>query len=158
MKRQLSNNQTQLAQITLTLLGAGLPVLTIYILTFSDNNFRTVGEIALASLSILLGLSIIYFSLQLQNVSFDRDFIYIARFKQLKKIDIGNILEVKTSAIPFRLFYRNTYMVTLTYLEKEKKNRFHFLSNGATGIAGTIDNIPMLDILRQFIKDKKYSR
>ncbi|MBC7936478.1 MAG: hypothetical protein H7Y86_14105 [Rhizobacter sp.] len=158
MIHQLSNKQTQLAQVLLILIGVGLPsfILTFFIL--SSNNLKVIERILIAVLSLGLGLLILYFSAHLYRVTFDRDFIYLSRFGKNKKISIEEIEEIKPGFIPFRLFYSNAYIMTVTYLDNHKKYKIQFLSKGATGSVGTADHIPLFDTVRQFIKAKKYSR
>jgi len=158
MKHQLSNKQTQLAQVLLIFSGVIPPsfILTFYI--FGSDNLNVIGQVIITVLSLIVGLSILYFSGHLYKVTFDRDFIYLSRLGKKEKIGIENIEEIKPCFIPFRLFYRNAYIMTIIYFDNQKKYKVQFLSKGATGLVGTVDHIPLLDTVRQFIKEKKYSR
>jgi len=158
MTHQLSNKQTQLAQVLLTLFGLGLPSFILSFFIFGSDNLNVIVRLIIAVLSVIGGLSILYFSAHLHKVTFDRDFIYLSRLGKKEKISIDQIDEVKPSFIPFRLFYSNAYIITVVYFDNQKKCKAKFLSKGATGLLGTVDHIPLLDTVRQFIRHKKYSR
>ena len=158
MTHQLSNKQTQLAQLMFILIGLGLPSFIFTFFILGSDNLNVIGRIILAVLSFGLGLLILYFSAHLYKVTFDRDYIYLSRLGKKEKISIEKIEEIKPSFIPFRLFYSNAYIMTVIYFDNQKKYKVQFLSKGATGIVGTVDHIPLLDTVRQFIKDRKYSR
>ena len=158
MTHQLSNKQTQLAQVLLISLGIALPSLILTFTIFGSDDFNFIGRLIITVLSLVLGLSFLYFSAHLYKVKFDRDFIYLSRLGKTEKISIDKIEEIKLGFIPFRLFYSNAYVMTLIYLDNQKKCKVNFLSKGATGLVGTVDHIPLLDTIRQFIKERKYSR
>jgi hypothetical protein len=100
----------------------------------------------------------LYYSGKLYSVSFDNDFIYLSCLRQIKKLGVEKITDITPYVIPFRLFYRNVYLIKLTYFDNDTCNKIYFLSKGTTGRVGTVNNIPMLDTLRQLMRDKKYSR
>lgn len=158
MTHHLSNKQTQLAQLMLILIGLGLPSFIFTFFILGSDNLNVFGRLILAVLSFGLGLSILYFSAHLYKVAFDRDYIYLSRLGKNEKISIEKIEEIKPSFIPFKLFYSNAYIMTVIYFDNQKKYKVQFLSKGATGIVGTVDHIPLLDTVRQFIKDRKYGR
>ena len=158
MTHHLSNKQTQLAQLMLILIGLWLPSFIFTFFILGSDNLNVFGRLILAVLSFGLGLSILYFSAHLYKVAFDRDYIYLSRLGKNEKISIEKIEEIKPSFIPFRLFYSNAYIMTVIYFDNQKKYKVQFLSKGATGIVGTVDHIPLLDTVRQFIKDRKYGR
>jgi hypothetical protein len=158
MTHQLSNKQTQFAQVLLILFGVVLLSFVLIFLIFGSDNLNVIGRAIIAVLSLIVGLSILYFSAHLYKVTFDRDFIYLSRLGKKEKISIEKIDAIKPSFIPFRLFYSNVYIMTVIYFDNQKKYKVQFLSKGATGLVGTLDHIPLLDTVRQFIRDKKYSR
>ena len=158
MIHQLSNKQTILAQVLLVLPGVGLPSFLLTFLVFGADNFNVIVKVSVTILCLLIGLSLLYFSAQLYNVSFNREFIYLNRLGKTKRINIENIEEIKTGFFPLRLFYNNVYIVTLNYFDNSEKHEVRFVSKGSTGFAGTVDHIPLLTTLRQFIKERKYRR
>ena len=155
MKRQISNEQTGIAQVVFVILGMALPC---FILTFFFNNVSNLGQIIIVTLCFLFGLICLYFSTKLYTVVFDNDFIYFSRFQKVKKIDINKAIDIYPSIFPFRLFYRNVYLMTLVYSDNDSKRKIYFLSKGTNGRVGTVNDVPFLDTFRQLIRDKKYSR
>ena len=158
MMHQLSNKQTRLIQALLVLPGVGLSSFLLPFLVFGGDNLNVIVQVSITVLGLAIGLSVLYFSAQLYNVSFNREFIYFNRLGKTERINIENIEEIKTSFFPLRLFYKNVYIVTLNYFDNSEKHKVRFVSKGSTGLAGTVDHIPLLSTLRQFIKERKYRR
>ena len=155
MKRQISNEQTRIAQIIFSIFCF---TLSCFAMTFLVSDFFAFRRLLILCLSILCSLISLYYSGKLYSVSFDNDFIYLSCLRQIKKLGVEKITDITPYVIPFRLFYRNVYLIKLTYFDNDTCNKIYFLSKGTTGRVGTVNNIPMLDTLRQLMRDKKYSR
>ena len=95
-------------------------------------------------------------TLNLYEVAFDEDRIYYSRKGKQGTVDLENVIEVRPGVWPFRIFMSNVYLLTIVYNEGGSRRRLRFLSRGARGPAGTADGIPLLDLLRQAIRRKKY--
>jgi hypothetical protein len=153
MKQQISYRQTEIVQMLFFF--TGLTVASIIAFLFF-NDFTGFGQTVLTAMVFLTGLFFYYYSTRFYKVLFDHDFIYFSRFRHAQKIGIEKVLSVKPGVLPLRFFYSNIYVVTIEYLNDASKKKIRFLSKGAAGPAGTINNIPFLDGLRQLINDKKY--
>ena len=155
MRRQLSNEHSYLLSGIFFVIGASIGiviVLVFFTVTYSP------GAIVLTLIPITIGLLGWYYSIRFYNVSFDSDFLYFSRFGRRQKINLETISDVKTSVLPIRIFYLRSYIVTIIYGEFPSKKKIRFLSRGIFRIVGSIGEIPNLDILRSFIKEKKYGR
>jgi hypothetical protein len=98
-----------------------------------------------------------YYSTRLYNVSFDHDFLYFSRFGRERRVGLDQVSDIKIGVVPWP-FYLTTYLVTIFYSDGDRVKKIKFFSRGLFRIVGSIREIPHLDTLRKFIKEKKYGR
>jgi hypothetical protein len=157
MKRQLSNEFSYLFPLMFSFSGVAVAAI-ILVIFFTD---APAFEKVLSTL-ILLIFSFVtgYYPIRLYKVSFDPDYLYFSRFGREQKVSLDKISDVKISVIPWSIFYLTSYPVKITYLDitENRVKKIRFFSRGIFRIVGSIREIPNLDTLKKFIKEKKYGR
>jgi hypothetical protein len=155
MKREISNEKIQTLPVFLFL---GLTIASLVNLFFFDE-YSLIGKAASIVLFLVFGIVQWYLSTKFYKVSFDSDFLYFSHFQRTqKKVGLEHVLDIIPIPIPIRVFWLNSYIVTITYLENDDKKKVRFFSKGAFENLGSIKGIPHLEKLRQCVLDKKYGR
>jgi c-di-AMP phosphodiesterase-like protein len=154
MKKEISKEPFQTLPLFFLIIAM---MVSLIIYVFVNNNSPVAKAL---SLILLLACGILFWfvSVKFYRVSFDSQFIYYSHFKQSRKIDLKDVLEITPTAIPIRIFYLNSYIITITYLENDIKKKIRFFSKGAFKVVGSVNGIPHLEQLREKVLDKKYSR
>jgi hypothetical protein len=100
--------------------------------------------------------SLVFFFFTVRKVSFDREYLYFADSGHSQKLDLKQIIEIRTGIIPVFLFQLKTYLITIVYEENAKKKKIRFLSRPLFG-SGSVRGIQHIDTLRKYVLNKKYS-
>ena len=156
--RQISNDQTNTKRGFLNFIGlTAILIIGFYFLERLDSDFSFLRYIqTILSVVILTGLLYYFSTARFYTVHFDNKHLFLLRFGKKEQISLDKIILVQPSIFPFKTFYKNVYCVTIEYKDNRDTNRkIKFLSKGYSE-NGTIDDIPLLDTLKQLIKEKKY--
>jgi hypothetical protein len=118
MKHRLSHQQTEIIQLT-GLVTFGFIPWAIVLTSFLFLSF--IWGIIFAIL--ITGLTF-YFSLRIYKVEFDVDFLYLTRRLQKMKIDLNDIVTVKTFPFPVYLFLGQAYILSIVYTSANRRKRY----------------------------------
>jgi len=155
MRRQLSTEYYYLQPLQFAVAGLAVGA---GIVCFFISDVSWLGKFASVLILLLAGLTAFYFGARLYKVSFDSDFLYFSRFGQEKKVPLEKVSNIKVSVLPWPIFYLTSYPVTISYTENDSIKKVRFLSRGIFRIVASIRQIPLLDTLKQYIREKKYGR
>jgi hypothetical protein len=90
-------------------------------------------------------------------VFFDAENLYFSRFGKEQHINLHSVTDIHVNVFPLKMFYLNSYIITIEYNEQDQLKKIKCLSKGIQHITGTVKEIPHLDRLRKIVRDKKYS-
>jgi hypothetical protein len=155
MKQQLSHEYSLYVPFLFFGIGVGVGTLLFWLLGFSSSG---PGRMIFFIVSFLMGISTLFYSLRFYNISFDAENMYFSRFGKKQHISLHSVTDIDVNVFPLKMFYLNSYIITIEYTEQDQLKKIKFISKGIPLIAGTVKEIPHLDMLRRSIKDKKYSK
>ncbi len=152
MKRLISNERPVTIDIFFGFSGT-LVFVSVILIIFG--RFSKIGTVFLLSGVFLICLLFWYILLgKIYKVTFDRSFIFLSRFGKTGKIPLENVLDVKPYVLPLRIQGSNVHLVKVRFMENQVKRKVYFFSRSSFHITGSIDGIPNLEALRQFILEK----
>ncbi len=152
MKHRLSHQQTEIIQLT-GLASFGFLPWMLVLLSFL---FLTlVGGIIV---TILISGLTFYFSLRIYKVEFDVDFLYLTRRLRKKKINLNDIVAVKTIPFPIYFFLGQAYILSIMYTNASRRKKVFTISRGVFSWSPTTDTISEIKLFRDFIQTKKLGR
>ena len=155
MRRQLSTEFYYLLPLQFAVIGVAVGVVSVW---FFFSELSWFEKIVSVLILLLDGFIAWYFGARLHKVSFDHNFLYFSRFGREQKVTLDKISDMRISVLPWSVFYLTSYMVTIRYTEDGIIKKVRFLSRGIFRIVGSIREIPFLDTLKKFIREKKYNR
>ena len=155
MRRQLSSEYSYLVPIIFFIIGVGVGTVLILLLVSDVSRF---GRAAIIVIPVIIGFLAGYYSIRFCNVSFDSEYVYFSRFGRERKVSLDRVANIKVNVLPLGIFFLRNYIVTIKYTEVDQVKKAWFLSQGIFRIVGSVREIPHLDTLRKFIKDKKYGK
>jgi hypothetical protein len=150
MKHRLSHQQTELIQLT-GLISFGFIPWMLIVLSFLF--LPLIASIIFAS--IIIGFTF-YFSFRIYKVEFDADFLYLSRRLRKTKIDLNDVLTVKTFPFPVYLFLGQAYILSISYTKGNRPKTLFTISRGLFSWRPTIDTISELKLFREYIQTKQH--
>ena len=108
--------------------------------------------------AVLINGLIFYFSFRVYKAEFDENFLYLTRRMTKRKIDLKDVIEVKTFPFPIYLFLSHAYITSLRYVDDAKQKKAFMITRGSYSWTPTIDSITEVTLFRQYILEKKYGR
>ncbi|MDQ3551291.1 MAG: hypothetical protein M3413_07165 [Bacteroidota bacterium] len=154
MRQQLSHEYPFFVPVKLFGIGVAVGTILFWLLGFYSSGS---GRVLAIVVPLIMGLGASYYSVQFFNVSFDENFIYFSRFGQEEKLRLDSVTDIKVTVFPLRIFYLNTYILTIEYIEHGQLKKIKCISKGIPRILSSVREIPHLDTFQKYIKDKRYS-
>ncbi len=149
MKYRLSHNQTEVIQLT-GIVGTG--ILT-SVITFISIKFLPIFWSI--TIPLLISFLMFYFSLRIFKAEFDINYLYLTRRLNKMKIDLNDVIEVRALPFSIYLYFGHAYIISLSYIESDKRKNAYILSRGLFSWTPTLNSISEINLLRQYIRDKK---
>ena len=152
MKYRLSHQQTEIIQLIGLVITGIFPWLIVLIfINTLPLTWAIIGAVLINSLTF-------YFSLRIYKAEFDTDFLYLKKRLISKKIPLENVVNIKSLPFPIYIYFGHAYILTLTYIEKDRPQKIFIISREIFSWRPTLDNVTEIGLLRQNILSKKYGR
>jgi len=152
MKYQLTHKQTEIIQITGLIITGILPwIITLALIQFLPLTWCIIGAVIVNSVTF-------YFSLRFYKAEFDTDFLYLTRRLNKRKIDLKDVKEVRAFPFPVHLFFGTAYIISLSYIDTNRRKTVFVISRRSTSLVPTIDTLQELTRFREYVQNKKYGR
>jgi len=152
MKLPISNRYGYVIQMLFFSVGVTIAAVSMFELT---DHFSADLQGSVSGFSMLVGIFLCFYSTIFYTVSFDDKHIYFSRHGAVNILPLGAVVKIKPGVFPVRVQLGNIYVVSIVYMDNGRKKRIRFFSKRGTGITGTNDKIPFLDMLRERIREAK---